>query len=169
MMKATNRRTSSRPAATLSWSLIRTSQFLPDALNLTILIGLSLLSTPVYSGAGCWVDLYDQPNCKGEHIRVSGPKILGSLKNVEGSDWSNRIESIQVGPEARFTGYREENFDTSHPPATAHPDAFKSWGDDQLPAYLDLEIDIGPNMTESHLAELHFHRKIQSLKVICDR
>ena len=88
---------------------------------------------------------------------------------MEGEDWSNRIESIQVGPEARFIGYREENFDTSHAAPTAHPDAFKSWGDGQLPAYLDLEIDIGPSMTESHLAELHFHRKIQSLKVICDR
>jgi hypothetical protein len=134
-----------------------------------LITSLVILPAVGYPADGCWVDLYDQPNCQGNHVRIQGPAELSSLKKIEGSDWSNRIESLKVGADARFTGYRRESFDTSHPSPTAHPDAFKSWGDSQLPAYLNLEINVGPETVESHLAELDFHRKIQSLKVMCER
>ena len=127
-----------------------------------------MLSMASYA-AECWVDIYDKPNCEGAHVRISGPAKLRSLRALNESDWSNRIESVRVGPDARFVGYIREDFDASHAPPSAHPDAFKSWGESQLPSYLNLEIDIGAGRTESHLADLGFHRKIQSIKLECSR
>lgn len=128
----------------------------------------TMLSASVQVHAGeCWVDLYDQPNFSGTLAHIEGPVEMPSLKSVSGEVWSNRIESLKVGPAARLIAFKAENFDISHTGPVAHPDAFESWGQSEIPAYHDLEISFGPGKKESHLADLHFHKSINALKIFC--
>lgn len=124
------------------------------------------IGIPVHAGE-CWVDIYDQPNLLGTHVRLEGPVEMPNLKSISGENWSNRIESLLVGPSARVTAYKAEDFKESHVGPVAHPDAFKAWGQGEIPAYHDLEISFGPGKEERHLAELHFHKSINALKIFC--
>ena len=74
----------------------------------------TMLSASVQVQAGeCWVDLYDQPNFLGTRAHIEGPVEMPSLKSVSGEVWSNRIESLKVGSEARLIAFKAENFGLS--------------------------------------------------------
>lgn len=131
-----------------------------------VLVVLALNGGAAYAG-DCWVDLYDKPEFAGVHVRIEGPLDLPNLKTLSGQDWSNRIESLAVGPKAEVVAYQRENFNETHQGPVAHPDAIKAWGEAELPAYHDLEISFGPGKKEHHLGELKFHKTINALKVRC--
>lgn len=115
----------------------------------------------------CWIDLYDRPNFSGSHVHLEGPLDMPSLSDVNGEVWSNRVESLLVGPKAQLIVFKAEDFNVTHAGPLAHPDAFQAWGESEVPAYHDLEISFGPDKRESHLADLHFHKSINSLKILC--
>ncbi len=47
----------------------------------------------------CWVDVFSEKRLgtEGDHDRICGPVTLRSLENVNGSNWSNAIQSLVVG------------------------------------------------------------------------
>jgi hypothetical protein len=121
------------------------------------------------SAKECWLEVYDKANFEGEHVRIPGPAELASLKSLNGQDWSNRIESVVVGPDAEVLAFRQERFQAESKGPINHPEAFTNWGKGEIPGYGDMEITFGPGKKEHHLGELNFHRNINSLKIMCRR
>jgi hypothetical protein len=115
----------------------------------------------------CWLDAYDKPNYEGSKVRIPGPGELPDLKQLNGADWSSRIESLQVGPDAEVVVFRKPNFEATVQGPINHPEAFKSWGKGEIAAYQEWELSLGPGQKEHHLGELNFHRNINSLKIRC--
>jgi len=115
----------------------------------------------------CWVDIYDKPDFQGSHVRIEGPKDLPSLKNLNGDDWHNRIESLTVGSKAEVVAFKREKFNEEHEGPVYHQDAIQAWGKKEMPAYHELEITFGPDTKKHHLGELNFHQNINSLKIRC--
>jgi hypothetical protein len=135
--------------------------------GISLVFGLCLAAPA--SARECWADFFDKANFEGARVRVEGPAELPSLRSLQGEDWSSRIESLRVGADAEVVAYRRPGFDTATTEPVNHPYAFKSWGQQELPAYQELEIGFGPGKSEHHLGELNFHRNINSLKVRCRR
>ena len=44
------------------------------------------------------------------HVKVDGPKEYASLKNLNGRDWNNDIQSIIVGSSAMVLAYTDKDF-----------------------------------------------------------
>jgi hypothetical protein len=122
--------------------------------------------TPAAAG-DCWVDLYDKPDFQGAHVHLEGPLEAPNLKDLKGADWSNRIESLAVGPKAELLAYKQMDFNEEHQGQVYHPDALRAWGEKELPALHDLEITFGPGKKEHHLGELRFHQTLNSMKLRC--
>lgn len=127
-------------------------------------VWILLLSGSVIAG-DCWVDVYAEIGFKGEHARIEGPIQLSNLHAVSGSDWSNRIDSLAVGPKAMVWAYRKENFRDQPPASPNHPDALKAWGEKASDSGDD--VSFGPGQKHHHLGELDFHHNINSLKIDC--
>jgi hypothetical protein len=117
--------------------------------------------------ADCWVDLYDKPEFAGSHVRIEGPRNLANLNNLNGENWSNRIESLAVGPRGEVVAYKQQDYNEEHSGQLNHPDALQAWGQKEMPALHELEITFGPGKKEHHLGELRFHQNINSLKLQC--
>ena len=41
------------------------------------------------------------------HVKVQGPKEYASLKNLNGRDWNNDIQSVLVGSSAMVLAYKD--------------------------------------------------------------
>jgi hypothetical protein len=134
-----------------------------------LMAGAFLTFSGATLGKECWVDIYDKANYEGNRQRIEGPADLASLKNLGNRDWSNRIESLQVGSDAEVTAFRKENFENDPNEPLNHPQAIEAWGEKDLPAYLEQEISFGAGKKAHHLGELDFHRNINSLKVRCKK
>ena len=119
------------------------------------------------TAGNCWLDIYDQPELKGSQVRIEGPAELPNLKALQGASWSNRIESLKVGPAAEVILYTRENFNETHTGPLAHPDALKGATPAEIAAEHDLEISFGPGKQEHHLGEFRFHKNVNSLKLRC--
>lgn len=139
----------------------------PSALATLFRIGAGLAVSGTALAGECWVDIYDKANFEGSRARIEGPKELADLKNVNQEDWSNRIESLEVGADAEVLAFRKPDFEDKPQGSVYHQDAFKSWGNEEIPAYQEWDISFGPGKKEHHLGELHFHKNINSLKIRC--
>ncbi|MVF22816.1 hypothetical protein EVC37_14505 [Methylocaldum sp. BRCS4] len=117
----------------------------------------------------CWLDLYDKADYQGSHVRLKGPVELSNLKSLSGEDWSNRIESLVVGPDAEIYAFRQENFEDTPQGPIYHQKELQAWGEKDIGSAQDLKISFGPGTKEHHLGDLNFHRNINSLKVQCRR
>ena len=131
-----------------------------------VLTSLLAGSGSVHAGGDCWLDVYDKTNFEGAHARIEGPAELLSLGKLAGEDWSNRIDSLIVGPKAQVIAFRQEHFREDQSGQPYHGDAIKNWGGDAK-SYSDLEITFTPGQKEHHLGELNFHQNINSLKIKC--
>lgn len=135
-------------------------------LRFACVVTLLACSTPLLAAGDCWLDIYDQTDFKGNHVRIEGPVELASLGKLNGQDWNNRIDSLAVGPKAQVLAYRQESFKEDTTGLSYHGDAIKNWGENPK-NYSDIEISFGPNQKEHHLGELNFHHNINSLKIKC--
>ncbi|TAN47406.1 MAG: hypothetical protein EPN21_17680 [Methylococcaceae bacterium] len=134
--------------------------------KLTIGSIIVLLSGTAMAKGDCWMDIYTEIGFKGEHARIEGPAQLSNLRAVGGSDWSNRIDSLIVGPKALVQAFRKEAFQDDHTTPPNHPDALKAWGEKAADNDED-NAQFGPNQKHHHLGELNFHHNINSLKITC--
>jgi hypothetical protein len=64
----------------------------------------------IINESGCWVKLYDEPLYRGHQLIVYDGMELPTLKISEDSDWTGQIRSLEVGPRAKVTLYRDENY-----------------------------------------------------------
>lgn len=128
---------------------------------------LILSTIPAAHAGECWLDVYDQPELAGAHVRIEGPAELPNLKALQGGDWSSRIESLRMGPATEVVAYTRENFNETHTGPIAHPDALKGASASEIAAAHDLEISFGPGKQQHHLGEIKFHKNINSLRIRC--
>jgi hypothetical protein len=130
---------------------------------------LLISASSIVAAKECWLDLYDKPDYQGSHVRVKGPAELSSLQSLNGEDWSNRIESLVVGPDAEVFAFRQEAFKDEPEGPINHPYELQTWGEKDIGSAQDLKISFGPGTKEHHLGDLNFHRNIKSLKILCRR
>ena len=63
---------------------------------------------------GCWLDVWDQPRCKGRHTRLFGPVDLPYLRLADpAADGGGTVGSLVVGPNAYVQCYEDLNFHDS--------------------------------------------------------
>ena len=132
---------------------------------LAIIIGAAV-APMAKAGGDCWLD--DQGGFQGKKVRIEGPKELPSLTHLDGENWSNRIDSVEVGPKAQVYAFRQENFKDDYSGLAYHGDAIRNWNEDAK-TFSEREITFGAGHKEHHLGELHFHQNINSLKIQCIR
>jgi len=60
----------------------------------------------------CWIEVFDDTKYDADdpHVKVEGPKEFASLKNLNGRDWSNDIQSIIVGSGTMVLAYKDKDF-----------------------------------------------------------
>ena len=142
---------------------------IPSSMARTTVSRAVLIIGLLFQGAAiagdCWLDIYAETGFKGEHQRIDGPAQLANLRALAGQDWSNRIDSLAVGPKAMVRAYRKENFQDNAITSPNHPDALKAWGEKAGNA--DDEVSFGAGQKHHHLGELNFHHNINSLKIEC--
>lgn len=60
----------------------------------------------------CWIEVFDDTKYDADdpHVKVDGPKEFASLKNLNGRDWNNDIQSVIVGSGAMVLAYQDKDF-----------------------------------------------------------
>lgn len=61
---------------------------------------------------GCWVRMYDGKDYQGEWVTLVGPVDLPSLSR-SGASHIEGFDSLQVGPGARLSAYRDARFEST--------------------------------------------------------
>ena len=60
----------------------------------------------------CWIEVFDDTKYDADdpHVKIAGPKEYASLKNLNGRDWNNDIQSVIVGSGAMVLAYKDKDF-----------------------------------------------------------
>jgi len=60
----------------------------------------------------CWIEVFDDTKYDNDdpHVKVQGPAEYASLKNLNGRNWNNDIESVIVGSNATVRAYKDKDF-----------------------------------------------------------
>ncbi len=115
----------------------------------------------------CWVDLYDDTQFKGRHVRLKGPIKLTNLLKVQGNNWDKKIESIVVGPKATLTVFENKNFKLTLSEIANHPVLMKSLGITTQDILEDSELIFDADSKVHGFGGFDFYHKIRSLKLNC--
>jgi hypothetical protein len=94
----------------------------------------------------CWIEVFDDTKYDADdpHIKVEGPKEYASLKNLNGRDWNNDIQSVIVGSSATVLAYKDKDFKGT-------------------------EIAFAPGQRIPNLSELNMSNDIESMKITCGK
>lgn len=94
-------------------------QLLKHGLMVTGLVGVSLglayaaadLETKTVDKA-CYAEIFEDSDFDKDdpHVLIQGPSQIANLKEYNGRNWNNEIESIIVGPNATMKVYSEKDF-----------------------------------------------------------
>lgn len=93
----------------------------------------------------CWIEVFDDAKYDADdpHVRVQGPTELSSLKDLQGRNWNNDIQSVIVGPDATVRAYKEKDFKGT-------------------------ELAFAPGQRVPDLSKLDMANDIESMKVACN-
>ena len=60
----------------------------------------------------CWIEVFDDSkyDTDDSHVTVQGPKEYASLKDLNGKNWNNDIQSVIVGSSATVLAYKDKDF-----------------------------------------------------------
>ena len=136
----------------------------------TIFIVNTLLggvSTTYAGNENCWAEFFENSNYAGPHFRLAGPIQLDNLQNVNGENWTSRIDSIKVGPKARLVIFENINFKLTLKEMANYPDLMHALGVTEQDVKEDSELIFGANANIHDLSDFNFHHKIRSLKIDC--
>ncbi|HEX5043236.1 MAG TPA: beta/gamma crystallin domain-containing protein [Candidatus Polarisedimenticolaceae bacterium] len=113
-------------------------------LGLACVVHRTDVVSPSNTDNDCWVKVYESDNFRdtGSSATLRGPLDLATLENLEGKDWDDAIESIEVGPNAEVQVWKSAN-------------------------YAGTALTFQPNQRVENLAKLNFADQIGSLKVVC--
>ena len=94
----------------------------------------------------CWVEVFDDSkyDAKSAHTKLQGPKEYNTLKDLNGKDWNNDIESLIVGPGATVRAYKDRDFQGQ-------------------------EIAFTSGQRVPELSKLSMSNEIESMKIICEK
>ena len=93
--------------------------------------------------SGCWAQLYDERNFKGDMFTLVGPMQLDATDKGSARQIHRNLDSIVVGPKGTLTVYEHKMFK-------------------------DKSVKFGPNSKEAGLVKkLGFTGRIESLKLDC--
>jgi hypothetical protein len=92
----------------------------------------------------CWIEVFDDTKYDADdpHVQVQGPKEYASLKNLNGRDWNNDIQSVIVGSGATVLAYKDKDFKGT-------------------------EVAFAPGQRIPNLSELDISNDIESMKITC--
>ena len=94
----------------------------------------------------CWIEIFEDDNydANDPHVKIQGPKEVSTMKNLEGKDWANDIESVIVGSNASVHAYEDKDFKGT-------------------------EITFAPGQRVSNLGKLDMANDIESMKISCQK
>jgi len=94
----------------------------------------------------CWIEIFEDDNYDVDdpHVKIQGPKEFATMKNLEGKDWANDIESVIVGSNASVSAYEDKDFKGT-------------------------EITFAPSQRVPNLGKLDMANDIESMKITCGR
>ena len=92
----------------------------------------------------CWIEIFEDDNydANDPHVKLQGPKEFATMKNLEGKDWANDIESVIVGSNASVHAYEDKDFKGT-------------------------EIAFAPSQRVPNLGKLDMANDIESMKISC--
>ena len=92
----------------------------------------------------CWIEIFEDDNYDADdpHVKLQGPKEFATMKNLEGKDWANDIESVIVGSNALVQAYEDKDFKGT-------------------------EIAFAPSQRVPNLGKLDMANDIESMKISC--
>ena len=92
----------------------------------------------------CWIEIFEDDNydANDPHVKIQGPKEIATMKNLEGKDWANDIESVIVGSNASVHAYEDKDFKGT-------------------------EITFAPGQRVPNLGKLDMANDIESMKISC--
>jgi len=62
------------------------------------------------ANAQCWVKVYQADHFGSTSATIRGPIALPTLDDLEGTNWTDEIESLVVGPEAEVQVWKSANY-----------------------------------------------------------
>ena len=94
----------------------------------------------------CWIEIFEDDNydANDPHVKIQGPKEVSTMKNLEGKDWANDIESVIVGSNASVYAYEDKDFKGT-------------------------EITFAPGQRVPNLGKLDMANDIESMKISCQK
>ena len=94
----------------------------------------------------CWIEVFDDTKYDADdpHVKIQGPKEYASLKNLNGRDWNNDIQSVIVGSSATVHAYKDKDFKGT-------------------------EIAFTPGQRVPNLSSLDMSNDIESMKITCGK
>lgn len=120
-------------------------------LGATLLMGVSSISQAAdlevqVVDKACWVEIYEDDNYDKDdpHIQLQGPAEFASLKDLQGRNWSNDIESLIVGPGATVKAYKDKDFKGT-------------------------EISFTSNQRVPNLGKVDMSNEIESMRISCHK
>ena len=114
----------------------------PKETELILMLVPVEISSPAMQ-AGCWAQLYDERNFKGDTFTMAGPIVIASTDKASGRQMRRNIDSLMIGPKATLTVFEHRLFK-------------------------DRSVSFGPNTKEAGLIKkLGFSGRIESLKLDC--
>lgn len=116
---------------------------------------------------GCWSDFYEFPNYLGPIVRIEGPAELANLRDIQGSNWESKIDSMVVGPKAKVWLYENPNFKLTLSEMANYPALMKALGITESEVHKESELMFNPKEKIHHLGEFNFHKKAKSIKIEC--
>jgi hypothetical protein len=121
---------------------------------IVVSIALLLSALPVYAvnpelqvvDKDCWVEIFEDNgfDMDDPHVKLMGPQVYATMKNLMGRDWDDDIESLVVGPSAHIKAYSKKDF-------------------------AGTEIAFTPNQRVPELSKLNMANEIESIKITCGR
>ena len=109
----------------------------------TILLLVPIEASKQSMNSGCWAQLFDKRNFKGEALTLLGPMELDSADKAAGRQFRRELDSLATGPKATLTFYEHRMFK-------------------------DRSVQFPPNAKEGGLIKkLGFSGRIQSVKLEC--
>jgi hypothetical protein len=93
----------------------------------------------------CWIEVFEDTKYDADdpHVQVQGPAVFASLKNLNGRDWNNDIQSVIVGSNATVRAHSDKDFRGT-------------------------ELALAPGQRVPDLSELGMSNDIESMKISCN-
>ena len=93
----------------------------------------------------CWIEVFEDTKYDADdpHVKVQGPASFASLRNLNGRNWNNDIESVIVGSNTTVRAYNDKDFKGT-------------------------ELAFVPGQRVPDLSDLGMSHDIESMNIVCN-